>query len=161
MSTLRNVAIAVSATTACATLGSLATDPGSHWYRGLDLPDWQPPPIAFPVAWTALYVDLALASGLTVTELERAGESEQAAAYWRAFAVNLVLNAGWSVLFWRGRRPALAALGAAALTASSADLARRAGHGGRRHALALAPYSGWCAFATALSADIARRNRSR
>ncbi|MCD6640632.1 MAG: tryptophan-rich sensory protein, partial [Nocardioides sp.] len=113
---------------------------------------------AFPVVWTALYADLALVSATAVNEAERAGEADQAAAYWRALGANLLLNAGWSVLFWRLRSPALATLGAAALTASSADLARRAGSPGR--ARALVPYAAWCGFATVLSGEIARRNRS-
>lgn len=155
---LRNLALAAGATAACAVVGSVATDPGSRWYRSLDLPAWQPPTLAFPVVWTALYADLALVSATAVNEAERAGETDQAAAYWRALGANLILNAGWSVLFWRLRSPTLATLGAAALTASSADLVRRAGSPGR--ARALVPYAVWCGFATTLSGEIARRNRS-
>jgi uncharacterized protein YbjT (DUF2867 family)/tryptophan-rich sensory protein len=149
---LRNLALAVSATGASATLGALATTPDSQWYRDLDLPPWQPPALAFPVVWTALYADIALVSASVMTDMERRGEPGRAASYRRALLANLALNTGWSVLFWRARRPGLAAVEAAVLAASSADLARR---GGR----ALAPYPVWCAFATVLSSSIARRNR--
>ena len=44
------------------------------------------------------------------------------------------------------------------LTVSSADLARRVGAADRRAGLALTPYPVWCAFATALTVAIARRN---
>lgn len=30
-----------------AALGGLGTDPDSAWYRSLDKPGWQPPPVAF------------------------------------------------------------------------------------------------------------------
>ena len=69
-----------------------------------------------------------------------------------------MLNTGWSVLFWRVRRPWLSTAWCAALTASSADLARRTRHVDASLHHALAPYPAWCAFATALNASIARRN---
>ena len=47
---------------------------------------------------------------------------------------------------------------AALLAASSIDLARRAGRAGRGPGLALVLYAAWCTFATALTAEIARRN---
>ncbi len=154
---LRNLAVASAATLASAALGAWATDPESRWYRTLDLPDWQPAKAAFPLVWTALYADLAVTSAATVTAAEREGDQQRASAYWRAFGANLVLNTGWSLIFWRARRPGLAAIEAAVLAASSADLARRAGRGSRRRGLALAPYPLWCSFATALSAEISRR----
>ncbi len=76
----------------------------------------------------------------------------------RAFAANLLLNATWSWLFWRARRPWLAAAECAVLTASSADLVRRTYNLNHRAGLALAPYAAWCAFATALSTAVARLN---
>lgn len=156
---VRNIAIAAGATTVCAVVGSLATDPDSRWYRRQDLPDWQPPTVAFPIVWTALYADLAITSAATVTDLQRKGEHQAARSYWWAFGANLALNAGWSAIFWRVRRPDLATLEAAALTVSSADLARRAGRVGPAGRRALVPYALWCGFATVLSGAIARRNR--
>ncbi len=156
---LRNLAIAGAAVAVTATVGSLATQPESRWYAQLDLPRWQPPTVAFPVVWTALYADIALASAAAVTEAERDGDRGRAVTYWRRLTLNLALNAGWSVLFWRVRSPLAAAVGAAALTASSADLARQAGSTSAKRRLALLPYAVWCGFATALSAEIARRNR--
>jgi len=156
---LRNLALASAATAVTAVAGALATDPTSRWYRDLDLPAWQPPPAAFPVVWTALYADIALVSAATVTAAERRGERGAGANYWRGLAVNLLLNGGWSVIFWRGRRPDLAAIEAALLTASSAHLTRRATRESAHRGRLLAPYPLWCGFATMLSAEIARRNR--
>lgn len=156
---VRNLAIASVATAACAVVGAAATNPDSRWYRRQDLPPWQPPTPAFPIVWTALYADLAVTSARAVTDLQRSGDDAGARSYWRAFAANLVLNAGWSAVFWRARRPDLATVEAAVLTISSADLVRRAGSPGRRRALV--PYAAWSAFATVLSGAIARRNGVR
>lgn len=158
---LREVLTVSAATLASAALGSVATRPGSRWYRSLDLPSWQPPPIAFPLVWTPLYVDIAVSSIATLSRLEAQGRADEACRYRRALWTNLVLNTGWSVLFWRVRRPALAAAEAGVLAVSSADLARRAGRGDGRAGWALVPYAAWTAFAAVLSTAIARRNRPR
>jgi tryptophan-rich sensory protein len=73
----------------------------------------------------------------------------------------MALNAGWNAVFFRARRPWLAAAESALLTLSSVDLARRAQPAGRGKAAGLAAYAGWCAFATVLTAAIARRNPRR
>ncbi|HET7399844.1 MAG TPA: tryptophan-rich sensory protein [Intrasporangium sp.] len=155
----RTLAAVTAATVASAALGSLATQPDARWYRALDLPRWQPPAAAFPVVWTALYADIIATSSAALTTLDREGRRGDAAACRRALAANLVLNAAWSVVFWRLRRPGLAAAEAALLAASSADLARRVGSGSRARGRALAPYAVWCGFAAVLSAAIGRRNR--
>ncbi|MGW5570417.1 TspO/MBR family protein [Nocardia thailandica] len=150
--TLIRTALGVSA---AAIVGSAATDPGSAWYRKLSKPGFQPPPAAFPLAWTLLYADLAVISALA---LDNAPDERHATRTRRALSVDLVLNAGWSLVFFRAHRLGAATLIAAALTASSADLTRRAAAADRR-GLALAPYPAWCAFATVLSAALWRRNR--
>lgn len=155
---LRNLALTGSAVTVSAAVGALATNPESDWYDDLDKPSWQPPPITFPLVWTPLYADIAVVSAAAITTLEGEGRNDEAAGLRTALAVNLVLNTGWSVLFWRVRRPWLSTLWSAALTASSADLARRARHADGSLHNALAPYPAWCAFATALNASIAGRN---
>lgn len=155
----RNLAITTAATAATAAIGSLATDPRSRWYRSLDKPAWQPPPVVFPIAWTALYADIAATSAATLSKHDRDGEQAEAVRYRAALAGNLVLNAGWSAVFFRGHQLRTSTAVAAALAASSADLARRSGRVSARQGWALAPYAAWTAFATALTATIARRNR--
>lgn len=145
------------ASAATAVAGVIATNPDSLWYTTLRKPDWQPPSQVFPVVWTPLYADIAVTSALALDTLD--GERpREAAAYRRALAANLVLNAAWSWLFWRSRRPWLAAAECAVLTASSADLVRRTARASRGAGLALAPYALWCGFATVLSTAIARKN---
>lgn len=165
---LRRVGQSVTAVAAAAAVGGVATAPDTRWFRSLDKPAWQPPAAAFPVVWTALYADIAAMSALTLEELDqRAAEGGPAAeradqerrAYQRALWLNLALNATWSASFFRARRPAVAAVHSAVLAASSADLVRRTGRVRRARGWALSPYAAWCAFATVLSGELARRNR--
>jgi uncharacterized protein YbjT (DUF2867 family)/tryptophan-rich sensory protein len=143
---------------AAAVVGSLLTDPKSRWYRALSKPAWQPPPAAFPVVWTALYAEVALLTAAASAVLAERDRPKDARDLERALAVNMVLNAGWTGLFFRTHRPWVAAAECAALTASSVDLARRVAPAGRGKSTGLLAYAGWCAFATALTTAIARRN---
>jgi translocator protein len=152
----RDRVVPVLGTLAAAAAGSLATDPGSAWFRQLDKPGWYPPPATFGVVWTGLYAGTAWAAGEV---LSRGGTGRRPFA--RAFAGNLLLNAAWTPLFFRAHLPWAAAAEAAALTASTVDLVRRAAGTSRPAAAALAPYAAWAAFATVLSAAIARRNGRR
>ena len=79
-------------------------------------------------------------------------------SFGRAYAVNLVLNTAWTPVFFLAHRPWAAAAESAVLTASTVDLVRRAARVSPRAAAVLAPYAAWTAFATALTAAIARRN---
>ncbi|NKX54247.1 TspO/MBR family protein [Arthrobacter mobilis] len=149
------------AATATAVAGSIATDPSSRWYRSLRKPAWQPPSAAFPVVWTTLYADLAAASAAALGGLEEQSRAAERRRYRRALAANLVLNAGWSWLFFRSRRPWVAAAECAVLAASSADLVRRTAKVSPHAGAALAPYALWCGFATVLTTAIARLNSRR
>jgi translocator protein len=154
---LVRVAAAVAGTAA---VGSVASrDVTSPWYADLEKPPYQPPGAAFPVAWTILYADLALSAAHALDRLERSGRADEAARYRRALAANLVVNAAWSWVFFRWHRLRPAAGVAGLLALSSADLVRRTGRISPTAGAALAAYPAWCAFATVLSADIARRNR--
>ncbi|OBI99425.1 TspO/MBR family protein, partial [Mycobacterium asiaticum] len=106
-----------------------------------------------------LYTDIAATSAVTIDRLRATGRRDEARSYSIALAVNLVLNAGWSWLFFRFHKLGASALGAAVLTASSADLARRAADADPKAGVALSPYPLWCAFATVLSTHIWRLNR--
>ena len=143
------------AVAATALVGTAGTDVTSRWYRELDKPPWQPPGPVFGIAWSGLYVLLATAGARA---LGSAGPRERR-SYGRAYAANLVLNAGWTWAFFRLRRPPLATAEALVLAVSTADLARRSGRLDPAAGRLLVPYAGWTAFAAALSAEIARRAR--
>ncbi len=156
-STLAATTLGVAATAATGSIASPGRVPA--WYSRLRKPAYQPPGIAFPVVWTALYTDIAATSAVAIDRFRTAGQHDKARRYVAALSVNLFLNAGWSWVFFRYHKLGAAALGAAALTASSADLARRTADADPRAGLALLPYPLWCAFATVLATHIWRLNR--
>jgi benzodiazapine receptor len=147
-------ATATAAVTATAVAGSVAADPDSVWYRRLRKPSWQPPPVAFPAVWTPLYVLIAIAG---TRALNRTTGTDRA-AFARAYGVNLILNAGWTALFFRARNPKVALGEIAALNLSNGVLLRRAAAADPLAGVALAPYAAWTVFATCLNAAIVRLN---
>ncbi|OBG78451.1 MULTISPECIES: TspO/MBR family protein [unclassified Mycobacterium] len=154
------VAATGAAVAAAAGIGSVASAKGmTGWYARLRKPPYQPPGAAFPVVWTALYTDIAATSAVALDRLRAAGQHDQANRYAAALGVNLALNAGWTWVFFRYHKLGAAALGAVVLTASSADLTRRAAQADEAAAAALTPYPLWCAFATVLSTHIWWLNR--
>jgi translocator protein len=142
-----------------AVVGGVGTDVRSAWYRRLDKPSWQPPGSAFGIAWTVLYVLLAVAGARALDRAEQSANPAERRRYLRSYAVNLVLNAGWSWIFFRAKRPRLAVAEVVLLLASTVELTGRTFRLDRAAGTALLPYAGWTSFATALSAEIARRNR--
>lgn len=148
------------ATAGAAVIGSVASKAGVEtWYPTLKKPSYVPPNVVFPVAWTTLYADIAVTSASTIDQLRAEGDDPKTRAYVAALGANLVLNASWSWLFFSRHRLGASAVAAAALAASSADLARRTAAVNPKAGLALTPYPLWCSFATLMSADIWRLNR--
>ena len=94
-----------------------------------------------------------------IDRLRAAGRQQEARNYTVALAANLILNAGWSWLFFRYNKLGASAVGAVVLAASSADLTRRTAAAGQRAGVALLPYPLWCAFATVMSVHIWVLNR--
>lgn len=138
--------------------GAASSGESSPWFVALEKPAFQPPPVAFPVVWTLLYADIAVASAATIDRLaEDDGDDDR--AFRAALAANLVLNASWTWTFFRAHHLPAATTVAGLLALSSADLVRRAGAVSRPAGGALVPYAAWCTFATVLSAAIWRRNR--
>lgn len=155
--TLTATTLAIGAT---AGMGSVASKPRiTRWYARLRKPQYVPPAEVFPVAWTTLYADIAVTSAVAIDRLRAAGRHPEARNYVFALAANLFLNAGWSWLFFKYQKLGASAVGAAVLTASSADLARRAAAADPRAGAALLPYPLWCSFATLMATHIWVLNR--
>ncbi|MGB3482003.1 MAG: TspO/MBR family protein [Mycobacterium sp.] len=149
-------------TAAAAVIGSIASKAGVQtWYPTLKKPRYVPPNAVFPVAWTTLYTDIAVTSAATIDTLRERGDDAEKRAYTAALCANLVLNAGWSWLFFSAHKLGPSALAAGALAISSADLTRRTAKVNSQAGLALTPYPLWCTFATVMSSDIWRLNRRR
>jgi translocator protein len=159
--TLAGATLAVAA---AAGIGSLASRPrATSWYSRLNKPSYVPPNAVFPAVWTSLYIDIAATSAATIDRLRAAGRrgaDREARNYVVALGVNLILNAGWSWLFFSYHKLGESTVGAAVLAASSVDLTRRTARADPRAGAVLLPYPLWCAFATAMSSHIWVLNRS-
>jgi benzodiazapine receptor len=155
--TLATTTLAVGATSVVGGLASRTREP--RWYGSLRKPSYVPPAIVFPIAWTSLYAMIAASSAAAIDRLHAQPRPRERRRYVGALAVKLVLNAAWSWLFFRFHRLGASAFGAAALAASSADLARRSARVDGWAGAALAPYALWCTFATVMSTHIWRLNR--
>jgi translocator protein len=156
--TLAATTLAVSAAAAVGSVASRASV--DSWYSRLRKPAYVPPNAVFPVAWSSLYTDIAATSAAAIDRLRAAGRHDEARNYVIALGVNLILNAGWSWLFFSYHRLGASAVGAAVLAASSADLTRRTALADPLAGAALLPYPLWSAFATAMSSHIWVLNRS-
>ncbi|MFI6132696.1 TspO/MBR family protein [Micromonospora sp. NPDC051141] len=139
---------------ATAVVGAVATTPAASWYRSLRKPVWQPPPAAFPAVWTPLYALIAVAAARV---LDRTSGDDRT-RFRRSFTANLLLNAGWSVLFFRARNPKAALAEIAALNVSNLILMRDAARVDRVAAAALMPYAAWTLFAAAVNTAIVAGN---
>jgi benzodiazapine receptor len=127
-------------------VGSLFTRPGlGRWYASLVKPAWTPPGWLFGPVWTGLYIMMAVAAWLAWRRVPLASTPM------RLFALQLLLNVGWSAIFFWRRAPGWALLEIALLwaailltTLSFAHISRLGcirGQPERRH-LAAQPVSG-------------------
>jgi translocator protein len=156
---IKTLVTTTGAVSLAAVVGGLASRPAeSAWYARLSKPSFQPPRQAFPIVWPILYADIAAVSASTLDRL-RDQDRDQARTYSALLAANLALNASWTWLFFTRRQLGASAVTAAVLTASSADLTRRAIATRGPVGAALGLYPAWCAFATLLSTRIWQLNR--
>ncbi|MET3968445.1 MULTISPECIES: TspO/MBR family protein [Bradyrhizobium] len=128
-----------------------ATNLPGEWYAALAKPGFVPPNWAFPVAWTILYILIAIAGWRTFRR-EPSGRAMQ------VWAAQLALNFVWSpVMFTMHQIGAalviLICLFVAIVTYISLETSRD-----RLAAALFVPYAAWVAFAGLLNAAIWRLN---
>lgn len=123
------------------------------WYAALAKPSWTPPNRLFAPVWSALYILMAVAAWLVWRAV---GPGPELAL----FAVQLALNAAWSLLFFGLHRPFLALADIAALWLAVAVTVLAFWHVRPLAAWLLLPYLAWITFAAALNAALWRLNRA-
>ena len=125
------------------------------WYGALCKPSWNPPNWLFAPAWTLILGLAAWAGVLAWTA------APDAAVRWRIaglYALNMVLHALWSPLFFTLKRPDWALIEAPLLWLSVLALMLGLAPLSGLAAWLLAPYLLWVAFAVVLNAAIVRMN---
>jgi len=128
-----------------------ATNLPGAWYAALAKPGFVPPNWAFPVAWTILYIMIAVAGWRTFRR-EPSGRAMQ------VWAAQLALNFVWSPAMFTMHQIGAAlviliCLFVAIVTYISLEMSRD-----RLAAALFVPYAAWVAFAGLLNAAIWRLN---
>ncbi len=124
------------------------------WYDQLSKPSWRPPNWLFAPVWTALYLAMGVAAWLV---WQRAGlrKAQLALSF---FALQLILNAVWSWVFFGLHRPGLAfgeiTLLWAAILITLVLFWRHCPLSG----LLFVPYLAWVSFAAMLNFSLWRLN---
>ncbi|MDY7116469.1 TspO/MBR family protein [Halomonas sp. SSL-5] len=132
-----------------AALTGIFTPPG-EWYAGLDKPPFNPPSLAFPIAWTLLYVMMAVAAW-------RATLAAPPAMRWHTlwpFVAQLAANALWSPLFFGLHWMGVALVDLLLLWGLIVLTIRRFASVSPLAAWLLAPYLAWVSFAAYLNASV-------
>jgi len=136
-------------------LGSLLTKPSiGGWCAALRKSTWTPPSWLFGPVWSALYLGMAIAAWLV---WRRNGVSAMKTAL-TLFVLQLVLNVGWSAIFFSLHTPGFAFAEIVLLwvlilatAASFWPVSRAAGW-------LMVPYLSWVGFAAVLNCAIWRLN---
>lgn len=124
--------------------------PNNPWFSALEKPGIYPPPIAFPLVWSLLYLMMGIALAMICAARGAPGRGLALAA----FAVQFVLNLAWTPLFFGLHEISkalvlLAVLDFAVLITMVLFWRIRSTAG-----LLLLPYLAWVLFATALNWQI-------
>lgn len=142
----------VAAVVLVAALGGAAASNSGQTYDRLDLPPFAPPSAVFGPVWTVLYGMIALSGWLV---WRRVGVDSSMAPY----AVQLVLNAAWTPLFFAAGWYGVALVEIVAMLVAIGVTIVAFWSRSRAAALLLVPYAAWVGFATCLNAAIWWLNR--
>jgi len=121
--------------------------PDNAWFAALVKPDIYPPPLAFPIVWTLLYVLMGVALAIVVSARRAPGRG----AAIGLFALHLVLNLAWSPVFFGAHHIALALGIIAAMAVSLVAVIVLFWRVRPVAAGLLAPYLAWVLFASLLN----------
>ena len=127
------------------------------WYRRLAKPSWRPPDWLFGPVWLVLYISIAVSGWL----VWRVSGNEIASLALTVYALHLVLNGLWSVVFFRLRRPDWALVEIVLLWFSILATMILFHSVNETAAYILLPYLCWVTFAVALNFSIWSLNSAR
>jgi tryptophan-rich sensory protein len=144
---------------AAAAIGSLATGSGlQQWYGTLNKPSFQPPNWIFGPVWSCLYLMMAVAGWNIWRQQNSNLRSEAVRTFTIVFAIQLVLNLLWSVIFFGMQMPGLAFVEILALWTAIATTIWLAFRLSKLSGWLLVPYLLWVSFASVLNFAIWRLN---
>jgi tryptophan-rich sensory protein len=138
-----------------AALGAKVTVPEiPTWYATLAKPSWTPPRAAFPIVWPILYFLMAISVWL----IWEAPPSSLRTLALAAFAIQLLLNAVWSPIFFGNHNLLAGLIVILLLVVAIAVTIATAIKVNYFAAALLLPYLAWTLFAAALNGRIVSLN---
>lgn len=135
-------------------IGIASASGDTEWYRSLIKPAWNPPSWVFGPVWTTLYALMAIAAWRV---WRRGGWAAQGTAL-RLFLLQLLLNFGWSIVFFRFQQVELALVDIGVMWVLIVLTIRAFARAERPAAWLLVPYLAWVSYAFSLNAAIAILN---
>lgn len=119
------------------------------WYPTLNKPVITPPNIAFPVAWSIIYLCMGISIGLILNSKEKSKKFLTL-----LFAVQLFLNFTWSILFFYLQNPLLGFINIVLLDIAVLFYAFKCSPKQKVSGILFVPYILWLLLATYLNAYI-------
>ena len=158
MNKISRIAIVVIICLAVGYLSGMVTRASiTTWYPTLVKPSFNPPNWIFAPVWTSLYVMMGVAAGLIWNQI-----TTQKAAVTKAlpfFAIQLVLNALWSYLFFGLHNLMLATIEVVLLWLMIFETYSQFAKINKTASYLMLPYLAWVSFASVLTASIWWLNR--
>lgn len=139
----------------CGGLGAIVTTPEiDGWYQSLAKPMWNPPNWLFGPVWTTLFILMAISGWL----VWRQCGSKANRLPLSLFGLQLLLNVGWSWIFFGLHRPGWAALEITALWLVIASVIVVFFRYSKTAGWLMSPYLAWVTFAAILNFAIWQLN---
>ncbi len=126
----------------------------NSWFAALAKPDLYPPPAAFGIVWTILYVLMGIALALVGSAWGARGRGVAIAA----FVVQFLLNLAWSPVFFGMHQLTAGLIVIAVLAVLIAATVVLFWRVRRAAALLMLPYLAWVLFASVLNYEFLRLN---
>lgn len=130
------------------TSGLIGSAAMNTWFDNLQKPSWNPPAYLFAPVWTTLYALMGIAFWLIWKN--ESPEANKRSAY-SVFALQLLLNFGWSIIFFRFQAPFFALIEILLLLAMILLTAYHFSKISKIAAYLLIPYVLWVSFASFLN----------
>ena len=131
-----------------------SSGPANPWFAALVKPGLYPPPIAFPIVWTVLYVLMGVALAIVISARGSVGRGVAIGAFVAHLAANLV----WSPLFFGAHRITAALVDVGVMDVTLVIAMVLYARVRPLAAVLLVPYLAWVLFATLLTWQVLQLN---
>ena len=149
------MSVSVAIPVAVGLLAAFLTKDSMNIYGELNLPPLVPPSILFPIVWSILYLLMGVSSSIVYL---KGGDSERLRQSLTLYAVSLVLNFSWSIVFFNAQLYSVALLVLVALLYFIVRTIIAYREISPIAAYLQIPYALWVAFAGYLNVGIALLN---